>query len=82
MYLLIIAVVLLIMKWQAIGPVADLSWWWIAVPFGLTIAWWAWADSTGYTQRQAMKKMDEKREARRTKAMSALGLQDPKRRRR
>lgn len=37
MYLLVFGVILLLMKWQQIGPVAEWPWKWIAAPFILTI---------------------------------------------
>jgi small Trp-rich protein len=77
-----IGTLLVLMKWLEFGPVGGWSWIAVLTPFGLALAWWAWADSTGYTQRREMDKMDQKRLDRRRKAMESLGLQNPKRRRR
>ena len=85
MWLVLVGVLMLVLNFAGIGPVGRLVWWgdaWIMLmPFGLAIVWWLWADSSGWTQRKAMEKVDAKREGRRQKAMDALGLQKPGRRR-
>ena len=58
MYLLLIGLVGLVLKYLEIGPVVALSWWVLLIPFALAVAWWAWADSTGYTKKKEMDKMD------------------------
>ena len=54
MYLLGISLLLLLLKYMEIGPVATWSWWVIVGSFGATAAWWMWADATGYTKRKAV----------------------------
>ena len=39
-------------KYLEVAPVVAWSWWVVFSPFGLAIAWWAWADSTGYTKNK------------------------------
>ena len=58
MYFLGLGVILLLLKWQEIGPVATWSWWTVLAPFALAFVWWTWADWSGYTKRKAMEKMD------------------------
>ena len=79
MYFLVAGLVLLLLKYLQIGFVTDWSWWWVLSPFALAVAWWTWADSTGYTKRKAMEKMDEKKRERIEKQREALGVK-PKRR--
>ena len=74
MPLVIVGVLLLLAKVAEFGPVADWSWWIILAPFGVAILWWQFADSSGWTQRQVMNKMERRKEERRQKAMDALGL--------
>ncbi|MDO4725418.1 hypothetical protein CLI92_02215 [Vandammella animalimorsus] len=74
MYLLAISLILLAMKYFAFGPVADWPWWWIAVPFGLTALWWAWADWSGYTKRKVVEKENERKQARIARDRERLGL--------
>ncbi len=79
MYLLIAGMVLMLLKYLQIGFVAELSWWWVLSPFALAVAWWAWADATGYTKRKAMEKMDQKKQDRIDKQREALGIKSRRR---
>jgi small Trp-rich protein len=72
MAFLVLGIFLVLMKWAEIGPVATWSWWWVLAPFGLAAAWWAWADSSGYTQRQAMEKERARREQRLARARERI----------
>jgi small Trp-rich protein len=78
MWFIAIGVAMLVMNFAGIGPVGQWTWsdrWWaMLLPFGLAAAWWAFADSTGMTQRKAMDKIDAKREARRQKNMDSMGM--------
>lgn len=79
MYLLIAGVAALIWNWWRIGFIYDTSWWWALGPFGLAVCWWAWADSSGYTKRKEMEKMDIKKKERIDKHKAALGTLNRKR---
>ncbi|MBT9488820.1 MAG: TIGR04438 family Trp-rich protein [Rubrivivax sp.] len=74
MAFLLLGLALLAMKAAEFGPVANWSWWVVLAPFGLAVLWWAFADSTGLTQRRAMDKMERRKEERRQRDMEALGL--------
>ncbi|MFY9479264.1 MAG: TIGR04438 family Trp-rich protein [Aquabacterium sp.] len=80
MWFVVIGVALMVMNIAGIGPVAEWTWKWdgdlwkFLLPFGLAILWWFWADTSGWTQRKAMEKVDAKRDARRDKALDALGM--------
>lgn len=74
MAFLLLGLALLALKFAEIGPVALWSWWVVLAPFGLAVAWWAYADSTGLTQRRAIAKMEKRRAERRQRDMEALGL--------
>ncbi|MEW6464900.1 TIGR04438 family Trp-rich protein [Tibeticola sp.] len=80
MYFLGLGLVLLLLKYLEIGPVTNWSWWVVLAPFGLAVAWWAWADHTGYTKRRAMEKMEQRKRDRIEKNKEALGMA-PRRRR-
>src|SRR5207344_1640837 len=56
------------------GFAADWSWWSILLPFGLAVAWWAFADASGLTKRREMDKLEERKHERRRRHMEALGL--------
>jgi small Trp-rich protein len=79
MYLLGIGIILLALKYLEIGPVAVWSWWVVLSPFGLAVAWWTWADMSGYTKRKAVEREDNRKQARIEKSREALGLGPKKR---
>ena len=79
MYLLLIGLLGLVLKYLEIGPVATLSWWVLLIPFALAVAWWAWADSTGYTKKKEMDKMDLRKQERIEKQRAAMGMLPKKR---
>jgi small Trp-rich protein len=79
MYLLGIGIILLALKYLEIGPVATWSWWVVLAPFGLAVAWWTWADMSGYTKRKAVERENLRKQARIDKSREALGLGPKKR---
>jgi small Trp-rich protein len=81
MYFLGLGVILLIMKFMEIGPVAAWEWWVVLAPFGLAVAWWTWADASGYTKRKAMEREDARRKERIERSREAMGMLSAKRRR-
>lgn len=74
MVFVVIGVLMLVMKIAEFGPVADLSWWIVLAPFGLAVAWWTYADASGWTKQREMNKMDEKKRQRRIEQLDALGM--------
>jgi small Trp-rich protein len=76
MWMVVVGTVLVALKFADIEPVAAWSWLGVLAPFGLAVAWWAYADATGMTQRREMDKVDRKRADRRRNAFEALGI-DP-----
>ena len=79
MYLLGIGILFLIMKYLEVGPVATWPWWVVLTPFGLAVAWWTWADMSGYTKRKAVERENVRKQARIDKSREALGLGPKKR---
>ena len=79
MYFLLIGIVALTLKYLEIGPVATLSWWIVLLPFALAVAWWAWADASGYTKRKEIDKMAKRKQHRIDKQRDALGMRLKKR---
>lgn len=64
MYLLLIALLLTLLKYAEVGPVAEWSWWAIVGVYGATALWWMWADYSGYTRRKAEDRMTARKDAR------------------
>ena len=80
MYLLVLGVALLTLKYLEFGPVALWSWWLVLAPFALAVVWWTWADWSGYTKKKAIQRENERKQARIDKSKEALGLKTPGRR--
>lgn len=74
MLFLLVGIVGVILKFLGISPVAELTWWMILIPFGLTIAWWSWTDASGYNKNKQIKKMEERTKERLKKQQEALGM--------
>ena len=81
MYLLGLGIILLVLKYLEVGPVATWSWWVVLTPFGLAAVWWAWADYSGYTKRKAVERENARKQARLDKQREQLGLGTKKGRR-
>jgi small Trp-rich protein len=81
MYFLGLGLVFLVLKYLALGPVAAWDWWIVLLPFGLAVAWWAWADSTGYTKKKVMERENARKQARIDRARDALGMPPDKKKR-
>ncbi len=74
MWFLLLGVLGVALKYLEVGFVAPLSWWIVLIPFALAVAWWAYADASGYTKRKVMQKEDERKKERIDRQRSALGL--------
>ena len=73
MYFVGLGLVLMLLKFLEIGLVANLSWIWVLSPFAMAVAWWAWADASGYTKRRAMERENERKNARILKNRENIG---------
>lgn len=79
MYFLGIGLVLLLLKYLEMGPVAAWSWIVVLSPFGLAVAWWAWVDWSGHAKKKEMDKLDQRKQQRIDKQREAMGLPSKKR---
>ncbi len=79
MYFLLIGIVALALKYLEMGPVAAWSWWVVLLPFALAVAWWAWADASGYTKQKEIDKMARRKQDRIDKQREAMGMLSKKR---
>ncbi len=80
MYFLGLGLIFLTMKYLEFGWVANWSWWLVMAPFALAVAWWSWADSSGYTKRKSMAREDDRRQARVDRNRDAIGTNTRKKR--
>jgi small Trp-rich protein len=74
MYFLLIGIALLAMKYLEIGPVAAFPWWVVLSPFAMAVAWWAWADSSGYTKKKVIERENARKQARIDKNRENMGF--------
>jgi len=74
MWFLALGLLAVALKYFEIGPVAQWSWFMVLIPFGLAMAWWAWADWSGYTKRKVVEKEEARRQHRIDRQRSQLGL--------
>ena len=74
-----LGIILLAMKYLEIGAPAGWDWWVVLAPFGLAVAWWAWAYYSGYTKKKAVEKENAKRKARIEKSRENLGMTNRRR---
>jgi small Trp-rich protein len=75
-----LGIILSALKYLEIGAVAEWSWWVVLAPFALAVAWWTWADWSGYTKKKAMQRENDRKQARIDKNREALGINIKKRR--
>jgi small Trp-rich protein len=80
MFFVLLGVLLVALKYLAVGPVGAWAWWIVLAPFACAVAWWAFADSTGMTAKHQSDKVDQRARNRRQKNLEALGLGDKRRR--
>ncbi len=73
MLLLVLGVILLAMKFMEFGPVAEWSWLLVLAPFAGAVAWWAFADATGYTKRRAMEAEEKRKQDRIARQKENIG---------
>jgi small Trp-rich protein len=73
MYFVGLGLLLMFLKYLELGPVGGLSWIWVLSPFAMAVAWWAWADASGYTKKRAMERENERKNARILKNRENIG---------
>jgi len=80
MLFVILGVALILAHFAGIGPMAAWNWqpfgdlWKFALPFGLAVIWWGFADASGLTRRRAMEKDDARKAERQRRNVESLGL--------
>ena len=70
----VVGVLLMLARWLEFGPFATMSWWVALAPFGIAVLWWEFADSSGWTKRRVMDKLEKRKQDRRVQQMEALGI--------
>ena len=74
MWFLGLGLLALALKYFEIGMVATWSWWIVLSPFAMAVAWWAWADSSGYTKRRVIEREDRRKQDRIDRQKTNMGM--------
>ena len=74
MWILGLGLLALALKYFEVGMVATWSWWIVLSPFALAVAWWAWADSSGYTKRKVVEREERRKQARIDRQKNNMGM--------
>lgn len=74
MWFLLLGLLGIALKYFEVGMVAGWSWWIVLSPFALALAWWAWADSSGYTKRKVIEREERRKQARIDRQKTNMGL--------
>lgn len=74
MWFLGLGLLALALKYFEIGMVGSWSWWIVLSPFAMAVAWWAWADSSGYTKRKVVEREDRRKQARIDRQKTNMGM--------
>ncbi|RQW78661.1 MAG: TIGR04438 family Trp-rich protein [Methylococcus sp.] len=70
MWLLLVGIVLLVSKLLDFGPVAELSWWWVWLPFLLALIWWEFFERRlGLDKKKAFDELEKSKQERIARAL-------------
>lgn len=74
MLFLILGVIAALLKYFEVGPFAQWSWWIVLIPFPLAMAWWSYADWSGYTKRKVVEREELRKQDRIDRQRSQMGM--------
>jgi small Trp-rich protein len=70
MWLLYIGLALLVSKLLDFGPLADVSWWWVCLPFVLALVWWEVLERRlGLEKKKAFDELEQSKKDRIARAL-------------
>lgn len=80
MWLLLVGIVLLVSKLLDFGPVAELSWWWVWLPFLLALIWWEFFERRlGLDKKKAFDELEKSKQERIARALERGKPRHPRR---
>ncbi len=80
MWLVYVGVVLLLSKLLALGPLADLSWLWVLLPFILALVWWeVFERRLGLDKKKAFDELEQAKKDRIARALERDKVNRPRR---
>jgi small Trp-rich protein len=70
MWLFYVGLVLLVSKLLDFGPLADLSWWWVLLPFVAALVWWEFIERRlGLDKKKAFDELEKAKQERISRAL-------------
>jgi small Trp-rich protein len=70
MWIFYIGLVLLVSKLLDFGPLADLSWWWVLMPFVIALIWWEFFERRlGLDRKKAFDELEKAKQERIERAL-------------
>ena len=70
MWLFYVGLALLVSKLMDFGPLADLSWWWVLLPFVLAAIWWEFFERRlGLDKKKAFDELQKAKQERIARAL-------------
>ena len=80
MWLLLVGLLLLVSKLLDLGPLAELSWWWVLLPFVLTLIWWeVFERRLGLDKKKAFDELEKAKQERIARALERDKARPPRR---
>jgi len=70
MWVFYVGLVLLVSKLLDLGPFADLSWWWVLLPFVVALIWWEFFERRlGLDKKKAFDELEKAKQQRIARAL-------------
>lgn len=70
MWVFYVGLVLLVSKLLDFGPFADLSWWWVLLPFAVALIWWEFFERRlGLDKKKAFDELENAKKQRIARAL-------------
>ena len=70
MWILLVGLVLLVGKLLEFGPLAELSWFWVLLPFGIALIWWeVFERRLGLDKKKAFDELEQAKKDRIARAL-------------
>ncbi|UCG97910.1 MAG: TIGR04438 family Trp-rich protein [Burkholderiales bacterium] len=70
MWIFLIGLALLVGKLLDFGPLAELSWWWVVLPFVIALVWWEFFERRlGLDKKKAFDELEKAKQERIARAL-------------
>jgi small Trp-rich protein len=80
MWLVLVGLILLVSKLLEIGPLVDLSWFWVLLPFVVALVWWeVFERRLGLDKKKAFDELEQAKKERIARALERDRVNRPRR---